>query len=143
MKPSEVTLAVLGLPAGHVARNSDRYDRQGGSGFCPAAAQFVARPGGRRADLATELDEPPAGPPQALWFHLQLPMASLGLAARVAADASAHRLRGAQLLNLLHERAAMAAGALGARAREVERRVAGLGWACSGGWQRCCGLRAV
>ncbi len=74
----------------------------------------------------TELDERLAGPPQALWFHLQLPMASLGLAARVAADASAHRLRGAQLLNLLHERAAMAAGARGG-GPGVQRRVAGLG----------------
>ena len=48
---------------------------------------------------------------QALWFHVQLPMASLGLAAGVAAQASARRLRGAPLLNLLHQRAAAAAGA--------------------------------
>ncbi len=48
---------------------------------------------------------------QTLWYHVQLPMASLGLAAEVAADASARRLRGAQLLNLLHERASAVAGA--------------------------------
>ena len=49
---------------------------------------------------------------QALWFHVQLPMASLGLAAGVAAEASASRLRGAALLNLLHQRAASVSGAL-------------------------------
>lgn len=49
---------------------------------------------------------------QALWFHVQLPMASLGMAAGVASQASARRLRGAPLLNLLHQRAASAAGAL-------------------------------
>ena len=42
---------------------------------------------------------------QALWYYVQPPLAALRLVACLAAEASAGRLRGAQLLDLLHGRA--------------------------------------
>lgn len=41
---------------------------------------------------------------QGLWYYVQPPMASLRVVAGVAAEASSHRLRGASLLNLLHNK---------------------------------------
>ncbi len=47
---------------------------------------------------------------QAMWYYVQPPLASLGLAASVASEAAARKLRGASLLNLLHSRYAAVAG---------------------------------
>ena len=49
---------------------------------------------------------------QAMWYYVQPPLASLSLAASVASEAAARKLRGASLLNLLHSRYAAVAGAL-------------------------------
>jgi gamma-tubulin complex component 2 len=47
---------------------------------------------------------------QALWYYVQPPMAALRLVASLAAEASGRRLRGAALLDLLHERVASLLG---------------------------------
>ncbi|EIE26959.1 hypothetical protein COCSUDRAFT_46296 [Coccomyxa subellipsoidea C-169] len=51
----------------------------------------------------------------AMWYYVQPPLASLGLAASVASEAAARKLRGASLLNLLHSRYAAVAGDTAAR----------------------------
>lgn len=48
---------------------------------------------------------------QGMWYYVQPPLASLSLAASVASEAAARKLRGASLLNLLHARYAAVAGA--------------------------------
>ena len=48
---------------------------------------------------------------QAMWYYVQPPLASLGLAASIASEASCKKLRGASLLNLLHAKSASVAGA--------------------------------
>lgn len=58
---------------------------------------------------------PVGGPPQALWFYCQPPMAAMQLLAALAAAAAKGRLRGATLLDLLHERAGRTAGDANAR----------------------------
>jgi gamma-tubulin complex component 2 len=45
-----------------------------------------------------------------MWYYVQPPLASLSLAASVAAAAASGDLRGASLLNLLHSRSAAVAG---------------------------------
>lgn len=50
-----------------------------------------------------------------MWYYVQPPLASLGLAASVAAEAATRKLRGAALLNLLHSRHAAVAGDVAAR----------------------------
>lgn len=47
---------------------------------------------------------------QGLWYFVQPPLASLGLAASIAAEASSNELRGAPLLNMLHVKAASVSG---------------------------------
>lgn len=53
---------------------------------------------------------------QALWYYVQPPIVALRLVATLAADASRKQLRGAALLDLLHERTAMALGDASAHA---------------------------
>ncbi|BDA43053.1 Gamma-tubulin complex component 2 [Coccomyxa sp. Obi] len=52
---------------------------------------------------------------QGMWYYVQPPLASLSLAASVASEAAARKLRGASLLNLLHARYAAVAGDTAAR----------------------------
>ena len=47
---------------------------------------------------------------QGLWYFVQPPLASLGLAASIASEAAARELRGAPLLNMLHAKAAGVSG---------------------------------
>ncbi len=47
---------------------------------------------------------------QALWYYVQPPMQALRLVASVAAEASAAKLRGAGVLDLLHHRCAAIMG---------------------------------
>lgn len=47
---------------------------------------------------------------QALWYYVQPPMLALRLVASLAAEASAGKLRGAALLDLLHQRCAAVMG---------------------------------
>ena len=47
---------------------------------------------------------------QGLWYFVQPPLASLGLAASIASEAASKELRGAPLLNMLHVKAASVSG---------------------------------
>ena len=47
---------------------------------------------------------------QGLWYFVQPPLASLGLAASIASEAASKELRGAPLLNMLHAKAASVSG---------------------------------
>ena len=47
---------------------------------------------------------------QGLWYFVQPPLTSLGLAASIAAEAASQELRGAPLLNMLHVKAASVSG---------------------------------
>jgi len=47
---------------------------------------------------------------QGLWYFVQPPLASLGLAASIASGAASKELRGAPLLNMLHAKAASVSG---------------------------------
>ncbi len=47
---------------------------------------------------------------QGLWYLVQPPLASLGLAASIASEAASRELRGAPLLNMLHVKAASVSG---------------------------------
>ena len=47
---------------------------------------------------------------QGLWYFVQPPLASLGLAASIASEAASKELRGAPLLNMLHFKAASVSG---------------------------------
>eukprot|EP00873_Tetraselmis_striata_P043027 jgi/Tetstr1/463291/TSEL_008215.t1 len=62
---------------------------------------------------------------QALWFYCQEPQASLALLAAIAAEAASKRLRGPELLNLLHARANSMAGSGQARSLMLKLLCAG------------------
>lgn len=47
---------------------------------------------------------------QGLWYFVQPPLASLGLAGSIASEAASKELRGAPLLNMLHAKAASVSG---------------------------------
>ena len=47
---------------------------------------------------------------QTLWYHCQKPLTSLHLVASLAGEAAAKKLRGAGLLNLLHQKSAAVTG---------------------------------
>lgn len=47
---------------------------------------------------------------QTLWYHCQKPLTSLQLVASLAGEAAARKLRGAGLLNLLHQKSAAVTG---------------------------------
>lgn len=47
---------------------------------------------------------------QGLWYFVQPPLASLGLAALIASEAASQELHGAPLLNMLHAKAASVSG---------------------------------
>ena len=47
---------------------------------------------------------------QGLWYFVQPPLASLGLSAAIASEATSRELRGAPLLNMLHAKAASVSG---------------------------------
>ena len=47
---------------------------------------------------------------QGLWYFVQPPLASLGLAASIASEAASKELWGAPLLNMLHAKAASVSG---------------------------------
>ena len=49
-------------------------------------------------------------PLQTLWYHCQKPLDSLRLVASLAGEAAARKLRGAALLNLLHQKSGFAIG---------------------------------